>query len=91
MRLISQRFLHESGVMGKNDLYSICLLEPLTEEIHYDPVEIAEAKWMPLSEFVPNTHFSIKLSFDENNRPLHGVDEETYKIPNMEFAYYRNI
>eukprot|EP00043_Microstomoeca_roanoka_P011877 m.112351 g.112351 ORF g.112351 m.112351 type:complete len:282 (-) comp15323_c1_seq1:340-1185(-) len=46
-------FRQQHGVaFGISDLYMICRCEPLTTEIRACPTEIAEAKWMPLQEYV---------------------------------------
>jgi len=34
--------------MNRSDLYFVCLLTPLTNEIKIQEDEIAEAKWMPV-------------------------------------------
>ncbi|OVA11897.1 NUDIX hydrolase domain [Macleaya cordata] len=36
----------------KSDLFFICMLRPLSTEIKVDDLEIQDAKWMPLTEFV---------------------------------------
>jgi ADP-ribose pyrophosphatase YjhB (NUDIX family) len=43
---------HNTAAFGKSDLYFVCLLKPLSSEIKPQEDEIAEAKWMPLDEFV---------------------------------------
>lgn len=44
------------GLMwGKSDIYVVCLLRPKVasrKTLHPDPEEIAEAKWIPLADFV---------------------------------------
>jgi len=37
---------------GKSALYHICRLKPMSREITIDEQEIAEAKWMPVEEFM---------------------------------------
>lgn len=37
---------------GKSALYHICRLEPLSRDITIDEQEIAEARWMPVAEFM---------------------------------------
>jgi 8-oxo-dGTP pyrophosphatase MutT (NUDIX family) len=37
---------------GKSALYHICRLKPLSLDISIDQQEIAEAKWMPVTEFM---------------------------------------
>ncbi|KAF3787072.1 Nudix hydrolase 8 [Nymphaea thermarum] len=49
-------FKHAHGVaFGKADLFFICLLRPLSSEIVVDELEIGDAKWMPLNEFMEQT------------------------------------
>lgn len=40
---------------GRSDLYVLCHLDALTTAIVIDPIEIAEACWMPLDEFIDTT------------------------------------
>ncbi len=37
---------------GKSALYHVCRLSPLSRDITIDEQEIAEAKWMPIAEFM---------------------------------------
>lgn len=37
---------------GKGDMYFVARLKPLTLELNYDPVELSECQWMPVSEYV---------------------------------------
>ena len=41
-----------AGRFGKSDFYFVCRLEPLSLEITRQESEIAEAKWMPVEEFL---------------------------------------
>jgi len=48
-------FWHRHGLMfGKSDLYYVCLLKPTdsTSQIQHDPIEISDACWMSIDEFV---------------------------------------
>ncbi len=46
-------FSHQmSWQFGKSALYHICRLRPLSREITIDEQEIAEARWMPVAEFM---------------------------------------
>jgi len=52
-------FRHWHGYRyGKSDIYFVCRLRPLTFDISIDPSEIAEARWMPVEEYLehPDTH-----------------------------------
>jgi len=43
---------HQHGAaFGRDDLYSVCLLEPSDDPIQFDEGEIAECRWLPLSEY----------------------------------------
>ena len=41
---------------GKSNIYLVCRLVPLTSKITVDEKEIAEAKWMPLDEYLSSEH-----------------------------------
>lgn len=43
---------------GKSDLYFVCRLTPLTEEIRPQDSEIAECVWMPVEEFLQHAEVS---------------------------------
>ncbi|MCA9947418.1 MAG: NUDIX domain-containing protein [Anaerolineales bacterium] len=43
---------------GKSDLYFVCRLTPLTEEIRPQDSEIAECVWMPVEEFLQHEEVS---------------------------------
>jgi 8-oxo-dGTP diphosphatase len=46
-------FRHWHGYrFGKSDIYFVCRLAPLTEEIHMQEAEIAECLWMPVAEYL---------------------------------------
>jgi 8-oxo-dGTP pyrophosphatase MutT (NUDIX family) len=46
-------FRHWHGYrFGKSDIYFVCRLAPLTEEIHLQEAEIAECLWMPVAEYL---------------------------------------
>ncbi len=50
-------FRHWHGYrFGKSDIYFICRLDPLTEEIHIQESEIQEARWMPVAYFLGHEH-----------------------------------
>ena len=53
-------FRHWHGYRyGKSDIYFICRLEPLTEEIQIQESEIEEAMWMPLERFLAGEHVGV--------------------------------
>ena len=41
---------------GRSDLYIVCRLRPLIEEIRHDPAEIEDCRWMPLDEYFSSTY-----------------------------------
>ena len=50
--LLAMRHQH-GAAFGRGDIYAVCLLEPLTEEIIPDAVgEVSECRWLPLPEYV---------------------------------------
>jgi 8-oxo-dGTP diphosphatase len=52
-------FRHQHGYrFGKSDFYFVCRLSPLSEEITADPKEIADARWMPVDEYLEMPHVS---------------------------------
>ncbi|CAN6238847.1 unnamed protein product [Urochloa humidicola] len=51
MELIAFRHAHNVAFQ-KSDLFFICVLRPLSDDIRIDEAEIQAAKWMPLPEFM---------------------------------------
>jgi 8-oxo-dGTP diphosphatase len=47
-----------SWLFAKPSLYVVCTLRPLSREIVIDESEIAEARWMPVDEFLASEHAS---------------------------------
>jgi 8-oxo-dGTP pyrophosphatase MutT (NUDIX family) len=46
-------FRHWHGYRyGKSDIYFVCRLKPLSEEITIEEEEIAESRWMPVQEYL---------------------------------------
>ena len=41
-------------VFGKSDMYVVARLRPTATTINIDPDEIADARWMPVGEFLAN-------------------------------------
>lgn len=53
-------FRHWHGYRyGKSDIYFICRLEPLTEEIRMQESEIAECMWMPLEDYLADENVGV--------------------------------
>ncbi len=48
--VLAVRHLHNFR-FGKSDIHFLSILTPTTKEINYDPNEIAECKWVPLTEY----------------------------------------
>jgi ADP-ribose pyrophosphatase YjhB (NUDIX family) len=46
------------GSFGRSDLYFLCQLRPLNQEIKKQDSEIAECKWMPLAEFASLPYYT---------------------------------
>ncbi|KAJ6808188.1 nudix hydrolase 8-like [Iris pallida] len=51
VEVIAFRHAHHVS-FEKSDLFFICMLRPLSSQIAIDEMEIQEAKWMPLVEFI---------------------------------------
>lgn len=48
-------FWHRHGLkFGKSDLYYVCLLKPKSLQLNVCPVEISDAKWMHIDDFLEN-------------------------------------
>ena len=57
-------FRHQHGYrFGKSDFYFVCRLSPESNEITHDPEEIAEARWMPVEEYLANEHVHVFNKF----------------------------
>jgi 8-oxo-dGTP diphosphatase len=53
-------FRHQHGnLFGKSNIYFVCRLAPLSTEITPDPDEIAEARWMPVDEYLSSEHIHV--------------------------------
>ena len=59
---------HQHGAaFGRDDMYMVCLLRPVTHEISIDENEIGEARWLPLAEYYESTKAtSARQGVDEN-------------------------
>ncbi len=56
--LVGVRHWHVNR-FGKSDLYFVCRLTPLTEEIRPQESEIAECVWMPVEQFLQHEEVSV--------------------------------
>jgi 8-oxo-dGTP pyrophosphatase MutT (NUDIX family) len=53
-------FRHQHGYrFGKSDFYFVCRLSPLSTEIQADPEEIADARWMPVDDYLGNPEVHV--------------------------------
>lgn len=52
--IVGFREQHNVG-FGVSDLYFVCRCEPVSTDITHCPREIAEAKWMPVDEYIHST------------------------------------
>ena len=53
-------FRHWHGYRyGKSDIYFVCRLSPLTQEITLQEEEIAESLWMPVEEYMESEHVGV--------------------------------
>eukprot|EP00614_Pseudopedinella_elastica_P029845 CAMPEP_0172624566 /NCGR_PEP_ID=MMETSP1068-20121228/137626_1 /TAXON_ID=35684 /ORGANISM="Pseudopedinella elastica, Strain CCMP716" /LENGTH=313 /DNA_ID=CAMNT_0013433577 /DNA_START=8 /DNA_END=946 /DNA_ORIENTATION=- len=73
-------FWHRHGLtFGKSDIYVVCLLRPSTSEINVDPIEISDATWMPMAEYVrtqshPLIDRILETSFDVDVASLRSTE-----------------
>ena len=83
-------FWHRHGLkFGKSDLYYVCLLRPKTLDIHIDPVEVSEATWMPIDDFLqtqdhPLIHHVLRTNFQvDPSQPPVGSHERITPFAEM--------
>jgi len=89
--VVSQRFLLKSGLFGHPDLYTICRLTPVSEEIKFDPVEIFDCKWVDLSELSNNPYPLLRYTIEAEKVGEEGVKEYLENYRGEHFIYMRNI
>ncbi|XP_042492788.1 nudix hydrolase 8-like [Macadamia integrifolia] len=86
----------------KSDLLFMCMLRPLSSDISIDEKEIAEAKWMPLDEFVGQSFYQddqmlkkiidICIATYENQYSGLTAHEMTSKLDGkLSYLYYNNL
>lgn len=76
-------FRHQHGYrFGKSDFYFVCRLTPLSHEIEADPNEIADARWMPVDEYLAGEHIH---AFNKHivRAALEGVGSQPTTIDGM--------
>jgi 8-oxo-dGTP pyrophosphatase MutT (NUDIX family) len=70
-------FRHWHGYRyGKSDIYFVCRLRPLTEQITIQEEEIAESRWMPVQDYLDAEHVS-----DFNKRIVLAARQSTGIMP----------
>ncbi|KAG6577669.1 Nudix hydrolase 8, partial [Cucurbita argyrosperma subsp. sororia] len=62
VEVIAFRHAHNIA-FEKSDLFFVCMLRPLSTQIIVDDFEIQAAKWMPLAEFVEQSHVKEDVMF----------------------------
>ena len=80
-------FRHQHGMAwGRSDIYFICRLQALTENIVIDPKEISAAEWMSIERFLteanPNSmiHFLLRRL---RTAPSHSLDISELTLPSI--------
>ena len=64
--LLAARHQH-GAAFGRDDLYCICLMRPVTHDITIDETEIGEARWLPLAAYYESTKAtSARQGVEEN-------------------------
>ncbi len=69
---------------GCSDLYFVCQLRPLTNEIHKCPKELKECKWMPIEEFVASEQVNEINKFFAQELIRLGDRSSTIALTHME-------
>ena len=72
--VVIQRFLHQ-GQFKCCDIYTICRLSPIEEEIKRDPNEIAECRWITVEEFTKEVSPLLKYAVEAEMRGDKGLKE----------------
>ena len=79
-------FWHRHGLMfGKSDFYYVCLLTPSSKDINIDPVEVSDATWMPIKEFLetqnhPLIHHVLKNVYHLDRDQPHLLDGQNARL-----------
>lgn len=74
--ILCQRFVHKGRLYDASDLYSVVKLEAESEEIKYDPIEIADCTWMSIDELRQQSHPLLKYYLNAFERNLSGFKEQ---------------
>lgn len=83
----AQRLTLQARMFKATDVYSICRLKALTTEIHFDPIEIAECKWIEIDEFLAGCSVVAKQMVSSALKSQSGFDEKSGK----NYALYSRI
>ena len=89
--LVNTRLVHSSAMFHAPDLYSIVRLTPLTTEIHFDPVEIADAQWVDLDVLAANPYPMLGLAVEAEKRGDKGFDEKEANVYHPHSIYLRKF
>ncbi len=77
---------------GQSNFYFVCLLRPITFEIMIDGLEIAEAKWQPVEEYLQSkssgTFEKKVLSLVLNKTGLKRVEAKGFGVESPKFEIY---
>ncbi|KAK8875697.1 hypothetical protein M9Y10_005872 [Tritrichomonas musculus] len=83
----AQRLTIRAAMFKATDIYTICRLKPLTTEIHFDPIEIADCKWITIEEFLPSCSVIARQMVSSALKSPTGFNEKSGK----NYALYSNI
>ena len=87
--VINYRFVHKSYMFDAPDLYTNCRLTPETTDIHFDPVEIAEAAWIEPSVLAENQYPILRHAVEAELSGDPGISEEESTVRHIHTFYKR--
>lgn len=86
-----QRFKLQSSLFHLPDVYTVCKLTPITEEIKFDPVEIADCKWITKEEFFEDLHPLVRRFMEPALKIKVGFHEHPFEDKETGSLYYTPI
>ena len=89
--LVNSRFLPQSTMFRSPDLYTVCRLTPLTDEIKYDPVEIAEAAWIDPQILVDQGYPMMRYAVEAEKAGDIGYEEVEHDVYGFHAIYKRDL
>ena len=89
--LVCSRVVHNSSMFHAPDFYSIVRLTPLTTEIHFDPVEIADAQWVDLDVLAANPYPMLGIAVEAERKGDRGYDEKLSNVFHPHAIYCRKF